>query len=135
MPIRYCKAKSKRTGQRCRARAVRGMQVCYHHGGKSRRGLSHPNFKHGYYSRDGYVRYLLSIAMADYRRALRSEQIAEITDDLQDTMPLETVRDFQRFMAKWRLAVYAMPMPEVKLTPELAAEVLAWRWPGWVDRE
>ncbi|MHB9052873.1 MAG: hypothetical protein ACYC5F_02630 [Thermoleophilia bacterium] len=39
-----CKAKSKRTGKRCQARAVTGKDVCYHHGGKT-------PVKHGLYSK------------------------------------------------------------------------------------
>ena len=39
-----CKAKSKRTGKRCKARAVTGKDVCYHHGGAT-------PVKHGLYSK------------------------------------------------------------------------------------
>ena len=33
--VRQCKAKSKRTMERCRRPATIGKKVCYHHGGKS----------------------------------------------------------------------------------------------------
>jgi len=46
-----CKAKSKQTGERCRCNAMKGMEVCYHHGGKSLKGIASPSFKHGKYSR------------------------------------------------------------------------------------
>lgn len=39
-----CEAKSKRTGQRCRAQAITGKTVCRHHGGKT-------PIKHGLYSK------------------------------------------------------------------------------------
>jgi glucans biosynthesis protein len=44
-----CNAKSKRTGQRCRAPAVRGYRVCRMHGarGGAPEGERNGNFKHG----------------------------------------------------------------------------------------
>jgi hypothetical protein len=44
-----CKAKSKRTGKRCRAPAVRGCHVCRMHGagGGAPEGKSNGNFRHG----------------------------------------------------------------------------------------
>lgn len=45
-----CKAKSKRHGGPCGAKAVRGKEVCYHHGGRTPSGVAHPRFKHGRYS-------------------------------------------------------------------------------------
>ena len=39
-----CEAKSKRTGQRCKAQAITGKTVCRHHGGKT-------PVKHGLYSK------------------------------------------------------------------------------------
>ena len=47
-----CKAKSKRTGQRCKAPAVRGWNVCRFHGarGGAPKGKANGAWKHGYYS-------------------------------------------------------------------------------------
>jgi glucans biosynthesis protein len=44
-----CKAKSKRTGKRCRAPAVRGCHVCRMHGagGGAPEGKRNGNFRHG----------------------------------------------------------------------------------------
>lgn len=44
-----CTAKSKRTGESCRAPAVRGWAVCRMHGAKggAKPGREHPNWKHG----------------------------------------------------------------------------------------
>lgn len=47
---KQCKAKSKRTGNRCRANCVTGSDVCYHHGGRSLKGLTSPTYKTGLYS-------------------------------------------------------------------------------------
>ena len=47
-----CTAKSKRTGQRCKAPAVRGWNVCRFHGahGGAPKGKSNGAWKHGHYS-------------------------------------------------------------------------------------
>ena len=44
-----CKARSKRTGKRCRAPAVRGFRVCRMHGanGGAPTGKQNGNFRHG----------------------------------------------------------------------------------------
>ena len=44
-----CSAKSKRTGQRCRAPAVRGFRVCRMHGarGGAPEGKGNGNYRHG----------------------------------------------------------------------------------------
>jgi hypothetical protein len=48
---RQCTAKSKRSGERCKNYACRGRGTCRMHGGKSPRGIGHPNTKHGMYSK------------------------------------------------------------------------------------
>lgn len=47
-----CTATSKRSGERCRDHAMKGKSVCFHHGGKSLRGVASPTLKHGGYSID-----------------------------------------------------------------------------------
>ena len=49
-----CTAKSKRTGERCKAPAVKGWRVCRMHGawGGHTAGSSHPSWKHGMRSRE-----------------------------------------------------------------------------------
>ena len=46
-----CKAMSKRSGERCRKRSSKGLNVCSMHGGKSLRGVDSPRFKTGRYSK------------------------------------------------------------------------------------
>lgn len=46
-----CTAKSKRTHERCKARAVTGSKVCYHHGGRTPKGIASPHTKTGRYSK------------------------------------------------------------------------------------
>ena len=118
MPIRYCSATSKRTVQPCRARAMRGMNVCYHHGGASKRGTVHPNYRHGFYSKSADAQLRLSIAFHDYRRAVRRQQLDDIRAELAATIPVETRADHQRFMVAYSAAV--AQLPAVKLTPALA---------------
>ena len=48
----HCTAKSKRSGQKCRNKPVKGRTVCRMHGGKSLRGIAHPNYKEGRYAKD-----------------------------------------------------------------------------------
>jgi hypothetical protein len=44
-----CRARSKRTGQRCKAPAVRGFRVCRMHGarGGAPKGKRNGNYRHG----------------------------------------------------------------------------------------
>lgn len=120
MKIRYCTATSKRTKQPCRARAMRGTNVCYHHGGRSRRSFAHPNFKHGFYCK---VRpFLLLIAFGEYRRERERQQLDAIRDELAATMPRQSRAEYRRFMAAYWAAVARLP--DVKLTPELAAYLM-----------
>jgi hypothetical protein len=47
---RQCTAKSRRSGERCRNFACRNRPTCRMHGGRSRRGAEHPNYKNGAHS-------------------------------------------------------------------------------------
>ena len=66
-----CTAKSKRTGQPCKAPAVRGYGVCRMHGarGGAKMGAAHPNWKHGTRSADAVaLRKLLNVFGKDSRK-------------------------------------------------------------------
>ena len=71
-----CRATSKRTGQPCKAAAMRGRPVCYHHGGRSRgpkteqgrKRCGHAAFKHGRYVGERERRKL----RAENREAIRA---------------------------------------------------------------
>ena len=56
-----CTAKSKRTGQRCKAPALRGYNVCRFHGarGGAPKGKANGAWKHGYYSEAAKAERLL----------------------------------------------------------------------------
>lgn len=56
-----CTATSKRTGQRCKAPAVRGWKVCRFHGarGGAPKGKANGAWKHGYYSEAAKAERLL----------------------------------------------------------------------------
>jgi len=67
-----CKARSKRTGERCKAQAVTGKDVCFHHGGAT-------PVKHGLYSK-----YPEAIAA----RHLEAARNADRLDILRSTITL-----------------------------------------------
>src|SRR5262245_50957479 len=72
-----CTAKSKRTGKRCRANAVTGREVCYHHGGRSPQGIALPQTKSGRYSK-----HLPSRLLATYEEAKRDPEILALRDEV-----------------------------------------------------
>jgi hypothetical protein len=58
--IKQCKAKSKRSKKRCKNLAIKGMDVCYHHGGclgakKAKKTRIQAPFKHGFYSKENIL--------------------------------------------------------------------------------
>jgi hypothetical protein len=63
-----CTARSKRTGQRCKAPAVRGYNVCRFHGARGGAPKEHANgaWKHGLYSNAAKVeRFLVKRLLED----------------------------------------------------------------------
>ena len=64
-----CRAKAKRTGERCRCPAVRGWSVCRVHGagGGHRAGPSHPRWVHGGRSQEVANIRLLSSLLSQKR--------------------------------------------------------------------
>jgi hypothetical protein len=60
-----CTATSKLSGERCRNYACQGRHTCRMHGGTSRRGRDHPNYKSGKYST------VLKGAVRKFRRLLK----------------------------------------------------------------
>jgi len=72
-----CTARSKRTGERCRAQAVAGRTVCYHHGGRSPAGPASPSFKHGRYSR-----FLPARLQERYQEAVADGELLALREDI-----------------------------------------------------
>ena len=66
-----CRAKSKRSGERCRAPAVRGKAVCWMHGafGGAPKG-NRNNYKHGHYSCEAIEERRSASALVRSARAL-----------------------------------------------------------------
>ncbi|MEI6242924.1 MAG: hypothetical protein WCP39_05925 [Chlamydiota bacterium] len=55
--MEQCQAKSKRTKNQCQCYAMKGMRVCYHHGGrlgskKTRRARRLAVLKHGFFTHE-----------------------------------------------------------------------------------
>lgn len=77
MNYRQCTATSKRTGKRCRARAMNGRNVCYFHGGMTPRGVASPHFKTGRYSK-----YLPDKLAEKYQLAQGDPELLGLRDDI-----------------------------------------------------
>lgn len=92
-----CTAMSKRTGQRCRAKAMKGKDKCYHHGGAT-------PVKHGLYSK--YSKH----------------KLAEVTQQLAQDPELLDLR--QQIAFKQALILDKLEQMAGELGPE-DAEVLA----------
>jgi len=72
-----CTATSKRSGEQCRDHAMKGRDVCYHHGGKSPRGIASATFKTGGYSID-----LPTRLQTRYEHSANDPQLLDLTADL-----------------------------------------------------
>ncbi|HAM58270.1 MAG TPA: hypothetical protein DCQ64_23805, partial [Candidatus Rokubacteria bacterium] len=84
MAAKRCKAKAKSTGKRCAQPVVPGREVCRFHGGKSLRGLAHPNLRHGRFSKD-----LPTRLVQQYEAALLDPELIALREELA----LVTVRE------------------------------------------
>ncbi len=77
-PERQCTGDSKRRpGERCEAWAMKGKDVCYHHGGKSPTGAGSPHFRHGRRSKD-----LPARLSERYEEALSDSAYIELRDEV-----------------------------------------------------
>jgi hypothetical protein len=68
-----CSARSKRTGEPCRAPAVRGWRVCRFHGarGGGPKGKRNGNYKHGLFTEEAvYMRHTISALVRASRQSL-----------------------------------------------------------------
>lgn len=75
--MRNCTAQSRRTGKPCKAHVVNGRTACYHHGGRSPRGLASPQFQHGKYSKD-----LPSHLAVQYEKARNDPELTSLRDEI-----------------------------------------------------
>jgi hypothetical protein len=72
-----CKAWSRRNQQQCRNHAIKGLEVCRMHGGKTPRGPSSANYKDGRHSR-----FLPSRMFAAYRAAGLDPKLMELRQEI-----------------------------------------------------
>lgn len=123
MGFKQCNAKSKRTGEKCKARAVLGSTKCYHHGGKSLAGVASPTFKDGRYSKfipkhlaDGFDKFA-----SDPKRLDLSENIA-----LADTRISEllTTIDHGGTQEHWKQVNELLEVLEVAINRKLEEKAL-----------
>lgn len=71
-----CKAHNKQ-GQRCKQPVVPGREVCRYHGGLTPRGIAHPNFKHGRYSKS-----LPTRLAAQYQASINDPELLKLDDEI-----------------------------------------------------
>lgn len=102
-----CTATSKRSGERCRRAALTGRTVCYMHGGKTPRGIAHPNTTHGRHSKD-----LPTRLAARYEASRTDPDLLNLSDEIALTDALiedarrgldhgESGRLFRELKAAW----------------------------------
>jgi len=72
-----CKARAKGTQDRCRCHAMKGKEVCYHHGGKSLSGVASASFIHGRYSKE-----LPDRLLGKYMEMAEDVQLMELRQDI-----------------------------------------------------
>lgn len=108
-----CNAVSKRTGKRCGANAMMGSDKCYHHGGKSPKGVASPHFKHGRYSKYlpvGLMDTFNEMVSDEDKLALDSEialidtYMTQLIDELGDYSSAELWEQLQKHVQDYRKA-------------------------------
>jgi hypothetical protein len=72
-----CAGTSKASGGPCPRPAMKGRTVCYHHGGKTPRGLASPQTTHGRYSR-----HLPTRMAARYQEAQADPELLVLRDEI-----------------------------------------------------
>lgn len=72
-----CTAKSKRTHEQCRDQAMKGREVCYHHGGKTPIGPGSPHFRTGSFSK-----FLPSRMAADFDAAMGDPELVSLRKEI-----------------------------------------------------
>lgn len=72
-----CRAKSKRSQERCKRWATPGREVCRMHGGRTLMGLAAPRLKTGRYSK-----FLPTRLAADYERAAHDPELLALSHEL-----------------------------------------------------
>lgn len=118
-----CAGTSKRTGQPCPRPAMVGRSVCYHHGGKTPRGIASPNLKTGRYSKHLPTRMAARYqeAQADPELLVLRDEIALLDSRLSDVLSrVDTGEsgalwsDLQKTWAEFELRRAAGDVPKMR---------------------
>lgn len=105
-----CSAKSKRSGQHCKALAMANGK-CRVHGGKTPKGLNSPNLKHGGYSSylpKGFAERTDQFAAdpnyTELKEAIgvQKTRITELFAELEEREPVEVWRKLKRLYLRWQ---------------------------------
>ncbi len=126
-----CTAKSKRSGCRCKNYACRDRDTCRMHGGTSRQGAAHPNYRHGGCSK------VLREVTAKLDKALRRPIEVDVLlfprplEEIGDRQPLRglivppgqlTIREWMRAL---RTARRMLAEELAELRAQIAAEAVS----------
>lgn len=113
---RKCNAKSKRTGEKCKAIAVTGSDKCRMHGGRSPKGIASPHFVDGHRSKYTYLPERLNERIADFINdprlvelreniAVADTHLTELYSQFSETEPSQVWRELVELYSEWQLAV------------------------------
>lgn len=67
----------KASGEQCRAWAINGTTKCARHGGKSLKGIAHPNFKHG-----KFVKYIPPRLRERFDESMKDQDLLEMRSSI-----------------------------------------------------
>lgn len=108
---KQCTATAKRSGERCINPAMKGKNVCYHHGGKTPSGTASPNYKHGRYSKD-----LPDNLSQHWREAITDDELLSVRDDIRliDAITLSLLPDLDTGNSQeaWKIISRTIPKLE-----------------------
>lgn len=122
---RKCNAKSKRTGEKCKAIAVTGSEKCRTHGGRSPKGVGSPNFVDGRRSKYAYLPEHLGARVGEFINdpkivelreniAVADARLTELYSQFSESEPAEVWRELVRLYADWQDALNSDKPKEAK---------------------
>ena len=85
MNQKICNAKSKRTGEQCKAWAITGSTKCRTHGGKTPKGIASPHFKTGKHSKSAYL--------PDAFRQRFNDLVVEVVKNVEDSIKIQATME------------------------------------------
>lgn len=140
-----CTAKSKRTGQQCRASAVKGRATCRMHGGTTAVGPASPTWKDGRHSSvlPKRLREHYEASLADPDRLVLEAEIALVDARISELLGVVDTRESGRIWSELQKRVTALEAGQAAKNPVAVAtaqfEILMLireghaEWTAWND--